>query len=101
MEKYMKFLVFILVFCTSLSVFSSSKLVKNFDQKLYNPADLKVSDLYFEVHQIIENQLFVGKNPDYAYGDNEYLKKFGTSLSINLDAHLVRPDVVGIKQTRL
>jgi len=59
------------------------------------------NDLYFEVHQIIENQLFVGKNPDYAYGDNEYLKKFGTSLSINLDAHLVRPDVVGIKQTRL
>jgi hypothetical protein len=59
------------------------------------------NDLYFEVHQIVENQLFVGKNPDYAYGDNAYLKKYGTSISIRLDAHLVRPDVVGIQQTRL
>ena len=59
------------------------------------------NNLYFEVHQIIENQLFVGKNPSYAYGDNEYLKRFGSSISIRLDAHLVRPDVVGIQQTKL
>jgi hypothetical protein len=35
---------------------------------------------YFEFNSIIENQLFVGKNPDYSM--NEDTDNFGTSLSI-------------------
>lgn len=39
---------------------------------------------YYEVDGIIENQLFVGKDPSYSYSDDN--KDFGSSLSIIVNA---------------
>jgi hypothetical protein len=54
---------------------------------------------YFEVNALNENQLIVGKDPDYAYSDN--VTNHGSSLSIILQAHYARPEKLGIKQDRL
>ena len=54
---------------------------------------------YFEVNALNENQLIVGKDPDYAYSDN--VTNHGSSLSIILQAHYTRPEKLGIVQDRL
>ena len=54
---------------------------------------------YFEVDNVNQNQLIVGKDNDYSY--SEGLQNFGNSLSIILDTHLVSPDKLGLNQNRL
>lgn len=54
---------------------------------------------YFEVNNVNENQLIVGKDNDYAY--SEGLQSFGNSLSIILETHYVSPDKLGIDKNRL
>ena len=54
---------------------------------------------YYEVDSITENQLFVGKNPDYSYStDND---GFGSSISIIVNGHYSRVDKLGIEKDRL
>lgn len=54
---------------------------------------------YYEVNAIVENQLFMGKDPVYAYTDSD--TNFGNSISIILSAHYTRPEKLGIKNERL
>lgn len=54
---------------------------------------------YFEVDNVNENQLVVGKDPSYSY-DNE-INNFGSSWSIIIKAHYTRPDKFDINKNRL
>lgn len=54
---------------------------------------------YFEVDNVNENQLIVGKDNQYSY--SEGLDKFGNSLSIILTTHYMSPDKLGINLNRL
>lgn len=54
---------------------------------------------YYEVDNTTENQLTVGKDPDYAF--TEYGPNFGGSLSIICITHLTRADKVGLTQQRI
>ena len=53
---------------------------------------------YYEIAGTIENQLFVGKDPSYAYDNTT---DFGSSISIIVNAQYVRPEKLGLKQERL
>ena len=53
---------------------------------------------YYEIASIVENQLFVGKDPSYAYDDTT---DFGSSISIIVNAQYIRPEKLGLKQERL
>lgn len=53
---------------------------------------------YYEIAGIVENQLFVGKDPSYAYDETG---DFGSSISIIVNAQYVRPEKLGLKQERL
>jgi hypothetical protein len=54
---------------------------------------------YYEVDGTIENQLFVGKDPNYSYStDND---NFGSSISIIVNAHYTRVEKLGIEKDRL
>lgn len=55
--------------------------------------------LYYEVDNVNENQLFLGKDPDYSYSTG--MNNFGTSFSIILNTHLTSPERLGITQQRL
>ena len=55
---------------------------------------------YYEVDNIVENQLILGKNPDYAY-NAPYLNDFGSSFSIVCQTHLTRAEKLNIEQQRL
>lgn len=57
------------------------------------------NELYYEVDNTNQNQLFLGKDPAYAY--SEGLNEFGTSFSIILFTHLTTPERLGITQERL
>lgn len=57
------------------------------------------NELYYEVDNTNENQLFLGKDPAYAY--SEGLNYFGQSFSIILNTHLTTPERLGITQQRL
>ena len=57
------------------------------------------NEMYYEVDNVNENQLFLGKNPDYSY--SEGLQNFGNSVSIILNTHLTSPERLGIAQHRL
>jgi hypothetical protein len=57
------------------------------------------NELYYEVDNVNENQLFLGKDPAYSY--SEGLNQFGASISILLDTHLTTPERLGITQQRL
>ena len=53
---------------------------------------------YYEVDSIVTNQLFVGKNPDYAYSKG--LDDFGANLSIICQTHYIPSDKLGITKER-
>lgn len=83
----------------------------NVDTDLYG-ADLvpEVGDIilyqegYYEVDNVISNQYFVGKNPDYPNETNPRnpgLDTFGSSISIICETHYIPADKVGITQERL
>ena len=54
---------------------------------------------YYEVDNVVENQLFVGKDPSYPY--SEGIDEFGSSLSIILTCHYTRPERLGIREDRM
>lgn len=54
---------------------------------------------YYEVNNVNENQLILGKNPDYVYSNGT--EGFGQSYSIILTTHYASPDKLGITQERL
>ncbi len=56
-------------------------------------------ELYYQVDDINENQLVVGKDPDYSYSAG--LENFGSSYSIITKCHYVSPEIVGIAKNRL
>ena len=60
---------------------------------------LMYNELYYEVDNVNENQLILGKDPNYTYSDG--LQNFGNSFSIILDAHLTSPERLGIQKFRL
>ena len=62
------------------------------DVVMYNEA-------YYEVDNTNQNQLFLGKDPQYAY--SEGLDKFGASFSIIVSTHLAEPERFGIQRQRL
>ena len=53
---------------------------------------------YYEVDSIVSNELFVGKNPNYAY--SEGLDDFGWDVSIICQTHYVPADKLGITKER-
>lgn len=57
------------------------------------------NELYYEVDNVNENQLFLGKDPQYAYSAG--LNNFGASISIVLNTHFTTPERLGITQQRL
>jgi len=54
---------------------------------------------YYEVETVNENQLIVGKDPSYSYSSDT--DDFGSSWSIILDALYIRPEKLGLVQSRL
>jgi hypothetical protein len=54
---------------------------------------------YYEVDDVLENQYFVGKDPDYSYSTNN--DNFGSSISIIVNAHYTRVEKLGIEKDRL
>jgi hypothetical protein len=56
-------------------------------------------EAYYEVDSIVENQYFVGKNPNYSYSSDN--NNFGSSISIIVNAHYTRAEVLGLTQDRL
>jgi hypothetical protein len=59
---------------------------------------------YWEIDNVNNNQLFVGKDPDYPYNENPLnpgLENFGYNLSIICTAHYVPADKVQITKERL
>ncbi len=53
---------------------------------------------YYEIDVVQENQLFVGKNPEYSYSNG--LNQYGTSVSIICKGHLVPADKYGLSIER-
>jgi hypothetical protein len=61
-------------------------------------------EVYYEVDEVIDNQLFVGKNPMYTNSPNPLnnaLDKFGYSVSIICKTNYVSADKVNITKTRI
>jgi len=56
-----------------------------------------LSEDYYEIDTIVENEFFFGKNPDYNYARSD---KFGKSISIRCSAHLTRETKLGLTQFR-
>ena len=56
---------------------------------------------YYEVDNVNENQLVVGKDPSYAYSNDNGVPDAGSSFSIILTCHYTRPEKVGIRENRL
>lgn len=54
---------------------------------------------YFEVDNVNDNQLIVGKDPLFSYSSNT--DNFGSSWSITVTCHYVRPEKLGIEKERL
>lgn len=54
---------------------------------------------YYEVDNVTENQLFLGK--DNSYNLTPYGEQFGASISIIASCHLTRADRVGITKVRI
>lgn len=62
------------------------------DVVMYNEA-------YYEIDNVNENQLILGKDPNYTYSSG--LENFGQSYSIILTGHYTSPDKLGITKERL
>ena len=62
-------------------------------------------NVYYEIHDLINNQLFVGKDPAFPNQPNPYgnsdLANFGYDVSIIAETHYIPADKVGISQERL
>jgi len=54
---------------------------------------------YYEVDAVVENQYIMGKKPEYSYSSNN--DDFGTSLSIILSTHYIRPEKLGLDLERI
>jgi hypothetical protein len=54
---------------------------------------------FYEVDGVNENQLIVGKDYNYSYSSNT--DNFGSSWSIIVSCHYMRPEILGITPTRL
>lgn len=54
---------------------------------------------FYEIDNIVENQLVVGKDPNYPY-DISYLGNFGSSISIICSTHWTREEKLNIKKSR-
>ena len=57
------------------------------------------NEIYYEVDNVNENQLILGKDNNYAY--SEGLEEFGSDYSVILSTHYTRGDKLGITQQRL
>jgi hypothetical protein len=57
------------------------------------------NELYYQVDNVNENQLIVGKDNNYSYSDG--LENFGSDYSVILTTHYTRGDKLGITQQRL
>ena len=57
------------------------------------------SENYYEIDNITENQLFLGKDDSYNF--TQYGQNFGASISIICQAHLTRADKVGLTRVRI
>lgn len=57
------------------------------------------NDDFYEVDNVNENQLIVGKDPLHSYSSN--VDNFGSSWSIILECHYMRPEKLGITKQRL
>lgn len=70
------------------------------DQKVYPAIGdiILLSNNYYEVDELVENQFILGKNPDYSY--NTDVDDFGDSFSIILKTHMVRRGGLNIERTR-
>lgn len=59
---------------------------------------------YYEIHNLITNQYFVGKNPDYPNATNPLnpgLDLFGYNVSIICECHAINDDIPGITKERI
>ena len=64
------------------------------------PGDIIMyNEVYYQADNVNENQLIVGKDPDYTYSDG--LQNFGSSYSVVILCHYTSPDALGITQQRL
>ena len=54
---------------------------------------------YFEVYNVIENEYFVGKTPDYSYSTDT--DNFGGSISIKLETIYINPEKLPFKIDRI
>tara|TARA_R110000796_G_scaffold67773_2_gene155542 strand:+ start:1069 stop:1578 length:510 start_codon:yes stop_codon:yes gene_type:complete len=74
-------------------------------QLVVEPGDILLYyESYFEVDSVIDNQLFVGKDPRYPYNTNPLnpgLEEFGANLSIICKTHYTTADRVQITKERL
>lgn len=57
------------------------------------------NESYYEIDNVNENQLILGKNPDYTYSRGT--EGFGQSYSILVNGHYASPDKLGITKERL
>ena len=58
---------------------------------------IMLSEDYYEIDSIVENEFFFGKDPDYNYQRSD---KYGKSISIKCSAHLTRVDKLNIIEFR-
>lgn len=56
---------------------------------------------FYEIDTVNENQLVVGKDPNYAYTDENGVPDAGTSLSIIVTCHYTRPERIGLREDRI
>ena len=58
---------------------------------------IMLSEDYYEIDTIVENEFFFGKDPNYNYARSD---KHGKSISIRCSAHLTRETKLGLTQFR-